>query len=244
MTTLIEPHGGILKELYVTAEEFAVEKERAREYPSWDLSPRQFCDLEMLLCGAFSPLEGFLSKADYDTVVDEMRLSDDTLWPMPITLDVTEAFARELKPGDRVALRDPEGVMVAVLEVSDLWRPDLTLESFKVFGSDDIAHPGVYYLLHKTHPVYVGGRVKGIEAPVHYDFKHLRDTPRELRDKFRKWGWSRVVAFQTRNPMHRAHQELTFRAAQLAEANLLIHPVVGLTKPGDIDHFSRVRCYE
>ena len=143
-----------------------------------------------------------------------------------------------------MALRDPEGVLLAVLEVRDLWRPDKTAEALQIFGTDDPLHPGVNYLFNKAHPVYLGGRLLGIEPPIHYDFKHLRDSPRELRDKFKKWGWRRIVAFQTRNPMHRAHYELTFRAAQLAEANLLIHPVVGMTKPGDIDHYSRVRCYE
>ena len=244
MATLIQPHGGALKELYLSAEEARVEKEQAWEYPSWDLTQRQLCDIELLLNGAFSPLEGFLGEADYDSVVEQMRLADGTLWPMPVTLDVAEAFAEGLLAGSKLALRDPEGVLVAVLEVSTIWRPDKTREALKVFGTDDRHHAGVDYLFNKAHPVYVGGRLKGIEAPIHYAFKHLRDTPRELRDKFKKWGWTRIVAFQTRNPMHRAHQELTFRAAQLAEANLLIHPVVGMTKRGDIDHYSRVRCYE
>ena len=105
-------------------------------------------------------------------------------------------------------------------------------------------HPAVAYLRHRSNPVYIGGTLHGVEAPTHYDFKHLRDTPKELRERFRKLGWRKVVAFQTRNPMHRAHLELTFRAARDVEANLLIHPVVGMTRPGDVDHFTRVRCYE
>jgi len=244
MTSLIRPHGGALKELYVAADKIDEEKEKACEYLSWDLTHRQICDIELLLNGAFSPLPGFLGKADYERVLDDMRLTDGTLWPMPITLDVTEAFAEQVAEGSAIALRDPEGVLIAVLTISDIWRPDKTREAMQVFGTDDSKHAGVNYLLHKAYPVYLGGTLSGIEAPIHYDFKHLRDTPQELRDKFRKWGWTRVVAFQTRNPMHRAHQELTVRAARLAEANLLIHPVVGMTKPGDIDHFSRVRCYE
>ncbi|MDQ2695062.1 MAG: bifunctional sulfate adenylyltransferase/adenylylsulfate kinase, partial [Pseudomonadota bacterium] len=244
MTNLIQPHGGDLKELYVTAEEAFLEKELSQEYPSWDLTRRQLCDVELLLSGAFSPLDGFLNRQDYARVVDEMRLADGTLWPMPVTLDVTESFAATLSAGDKIALRDPEGVMLAVMEVSDLWRPDKHQEAFQVFGSDDPLHTGVNYLFNRANPVYVGGRLRGIEAPTHYSFKHLRDTPRELREKFSKLGWNRVVAFQTRNPMHRAHQELTFRAAQMAEANLLLHPVVGMTKRGDIDHYARVRCYE
>ncbi|MDH3546034.1 MAG: bifunctional sulfate adenylyltransferase/adenylylsulfate kinase, partial [Gammaproteobacteria bacterium] len=122
--------------------------------------------------------------------------------------------------------------------------PDPDVEARAVYGTTDDKHPAVNYLKNIGNPVYVGGRLQGIEAPTHYDFKHLRDTPAEIRDRFRKLGWRKVVAFQTRNPMHRAHQELTLRAARGVEANLLIHPVVGMTKPGDVDHFTRVRCYE
>ena len=244
MSSLIAPHGGVLKELYLTPEQAAKEQQQALDYPSWDLTHRQLCDLELLLNGAFSPLEGFLGRQDYEQVLDTMRLADGTLWPMPITLDVSEGFAQSLKPDMPIALRDPEGVLLAVLTISDIWRPDKTREALQVFASDDALHPGVNYLFNKAHPVYLGGTLKGIEAPIHYDFKHLRDSPKELRERFDKLGWRRIVAFQTRNPMHRAHQELTFRAAQLAEANLMIHPVVGMTKPGDIDHYSRVRCYE
>ncbi|MGD8711142.1 MAG: bifunctional sulfate adenylyltransferase/adenylylsulfate kinase, partial [Ectothiorhodospiraceae bacterium] len=244
MSELIQPHGGELKDLYLSAEAAAGAKREAAEYPSWDLNQRQLCDIELLLNGGFSPLEGFLGEADYDRVVDEMRLADGTLWPMPITLDVTEEFAATVSSGDRVALRDPEGVLVAVLDVSDIWVPDRRREAIGVFGSDDEAHPGVDYLLNRSNPVYLGGRLTGVTEPVHYDFTHLRFSPRQLRERFAKAGWRKVVAFQTRNPMHRAHVELTFRAAKQAEANLLIQPVVGMTKPGDVDHYSRVRCYE
>ncbi|MEO0424941.1 MAG: bifunctional sulfate adenylyltransferase/adenylylsulfate kinase [Pseudomonadota bacterium] len=244
MPDLIKPHGGELKDLYLPEDQLEEYKKAALDYPSWDLTQRQLCDIELLLNGAFSPLEGFLGQADYDRVVEEMRLVDGTLWPMPINLDVTEAFAEQLKPGGHVALRDQEGVMIAVLEVSDVWTPNKHLEAEKVFGADDPAHPAVNFLHNHANPVYVGGRLIGIQQPVHYDFKHLRDSPKELRARFEKLGWRKIVAFQTRNPMHRAHQELTFRAAKQVEANLLIQPVVGMTKPGDIDHFTRVRCYE
>ena len=239
-----EPHGGELKNLYLPAEEAAAEKLAARQYPSWDLSERQLCDIELLLNGAFSPLEGFLNQADYESVVETMRLCSGLLWPIPITLDVSEDFAGGIGSGNRIALRDLEGVVIATLEVADIWSPDKAAEAVGVFGTGDQAHPAVHYLHHIAGPVYVGGKLRGIEPPTHYDFKHLRDGPEELRQRFRKLGWRRVVAFQTRNPMHRAHQELTLRAARDAEANLLIHPVVGMTKPGDIDHFTRVRCYE
>jgi sulfate adenylyltransferase len=194
--------------------------------------------------GGFNPLKGFMGQADYDGVVENMRLADGTLWPMPITLDVNEAFAEKVAPGQDIALRDQEGVILAILSVSDKWSPDKANEAAKVFGADDLAHPAVNYLHNTAGKVYLGGPITGIQQPVHYDFKARRDTPNEMRALFRKLGWRKVVAFQTRNPLHRAHQELTFRAAREAEANLLIHPVVGMTKPGDVDHFTRVRCYE
>ena len=233
-----------IPELYVSPESAQKLKAEAGNMPSWDLSPRQLCDLELLMNGGFHPLKGFLSEADYDAVVATMRLADGTLWPMPITLDVSEKFAATIEPGQDIALRDAEGVILAVMNVTDKWSPDKATEAEKVFGADDLAHPAVNYLHHRAGPVYLGGPITGIQAPVHYDFRARRDTPNELRAYFRKLGWRKIVAFQTRNPLHRAHQELTFRAAREAQANLLIHPVVGMTKPGDVDHFTRVRCYE
>jgi len=239
-----EPHGGVLKELYLGESAAEAEKAKARDYVSWDLTDRQLCDLELLLNGSFSPLEGLLTRAEYDGVVVDMRLPSGILWPMPITLDVTPAFAEKIAIGDTIALRDREGVVIATLDVADIWTPDKAKEAESVFGTGNTAHPGVHYLMNLAGDVYVGGLLKGIEPPIHYDFKLLRDGPSELRGRFRKLGWRKVVAFQTRNPMHRAHQELTFRAARENEANLLIHPVVGLTRAGDVDHFTRVRCYE
>ena len=239
-----EPHGGELKNLYLPPQAVEGEKSRARDLPSWDLSMRQLCDLELLLNGAFSPLEGFMGADDYSAVLASLRLADGVLWPIPITLDVTEAFADSVEPGVRIALRDSEGVLIATLDVDSKFRPDKKVEALTVFGSADEAHPAVQYLNHQANDVYLGGRLTGVEPPRHYDFKHLRDSPAQVRERFAKLGWRRVVAFQTRNPMHRAHQELTFRAAKEMEANLLIHPVVGMTKPGDVDHFTRVRCYE
>ena len=239
-----EPHGGVLKELYLDVAAVQDEKQKALNYISWDLTDRQICDIELLLNGAFSPLEGFLTQADYEEVVKDMRLPSGVLWPMPITLDVSEEFAQQAKVGETIALRDPEGALIATLEVSDNWAPDKAQEAQSVFGTADQAHPGVNYLMNIAHPIYLGGKLRGLEAPSHYDFRALRDTPAEMRERFRKLGWRKVVAFQTRNPMHRAHVELTFRAARDNEANLLIHPVVGMTKPGDIDHYTRVRCYE
>tara|TARA_B110001450_G_scaffold45993_1_gene42640 strand:- start:133 stop:1836 length:1704 start_codon:yes stop_codon:yes gene_type:complete len=231
-------------ELYVGYDRLQKAKMEAAELTSWDLTPRQICDLELLMNGGFYPLKGFLTEGDYNSVVEYMRLENGKLWPMPITLDVSQEFSDSLKIGQNIALRDQEGVILATITVTDSWLPKKKREAEVVFGADDLAHPAVDYLYNKAGPVYLGGPVTGIQEPVHYDFRNRRDTPNELRAYFHKMGWRRVVAFQTRNPLHRAHQELTFRAAKGAEANLLIHPVVGMTKPGDIDHFTRVRCYE
>ncbi|WP_136645642.1 bifunctional sulfate adenylyltransferase/adenylylsulfate kinase [Tabrizicola sp. YIM 78059] len=233
-----------IPELYVSYESAQKLKHEAAALPSWDLTQRQVCDLELLMNGGFWPLKGFMTQADYQGVVEKMRLADGTLFPIPITLDVSEAFAEKVAPGQDIALRDAEGVILAILSITDKWVPDKAHEAEKVFGADDLAHPAVNYLHNTAGKVYLGGPIIGIQPPVHYDFKARRDTPNELRALFRKLGWRKVVAFQTRNPLHRAHQELTFRAAREAEANLLIHPVVGMTKPGDVDHFTRVRCYE
>jgi sulfate adenylyltransferase len=241
---LIAPHGGELIDLIAQPARIEELKKQSREFPSWDLTGRQLCDLELLLNGGFSPLRGFMTKADYEGVCKNMKLASSVLWPMPITLDVTEAFAQTLKPGSKVALRDPEGVMLGVLNVEEIWQPDREAEAKAVFGTTSKVHPGVNYLLNIGNPWYVGGKIEGTQLPSHYDFKNLRLTPAEQRAEFARLGWRKVVAFQTRNPMHRAHVELTFRAAKLVEANLLIQPSVGMTKPGDVDYFTRVRCYQ
>jgi sulfate adenylyltransferase len=241
---LIAPHGGMLTNLMADEARVAELKELSRDWPSWDLTPRQICDLELLLNGGFSPLEGFMTQGDYESVCEKMRLNDGTLWPLPIVLDVTSEVADGLKGGDKLALRDPEGTMLAALHVEQVWEPDRSVEAEKVFGTGSVEHPGVKSLLEQTHPKYVGGKLEGVALPGHYDFLELRLIPSQLREKFAALGWQKVVAFQTRNPMHRAHQELTFRAAADLEANLLVHPVVGMTKPGDVDHYTRVRCYQ
>ncbi len=233
-----------IPELFVSADSAQKLKADAAQLPSHDLTLRQLCDLELLMNGGFRPLRGFQTRDDYDAVVETMRTADGDLWPIPVTLDVSEAFASRTEVGQDIALRDQEGVILAIMTVTDKWVPDKSREAEKVFGANDTAHPAVNYLHHRAGSVYLGGPVTGLQPPVHYDFKGRRDTPNELRAFFRKLGWRRIVAFQTRNPLHRAHQELTFRAAREAQANLLIHPVVGMTKPGDVDHFTRVRCYE
>ena len=233
-----------IPELFAPTKDLKKLKIEAANLVSWDLTQRQCCDLELLMNGGFYPLNGFLNEKDYFSVLENMRMADNSLWPIPINLDVSKIFAKDLKINQKISLRDPEGVILAILEISDIYTPNKEKEAELVFGTHDIAHPSVNYLHNKAGDVYLGGKIIGIQPVVHYDFRAIRDTPNELRSFFHKVGWDRIVAFQTRNPLHRAHQELTFKAAKEAQANLLIHPVVGMGKPGDIDHFTRVRCYE
>jgi sulfate adenylyltransferase len=241
---LIAPHGGKLMNLMASPDRAAELQSRSKEWRSWDLTGRQLCDVELLLNGGFSPLSGFMTRQDYEAVCHSMRLADGRLWPMPITLDVSEEFARSLHQGEDLALRDPEGVLLAVLHVQEIWKPDREAEATAVFNTTNTDHPGVAYLLLQANSWYLGGQLEGVRLPLHYDFRALRLAPSELRAQFTALGWKRVVAFQTRNPMHRAHQELTLRAAKRVEANLLIHPSVGMTKPGDVEYYVRVRCYQ
>jgi len=209
-----------------------------------NLTPRQVCDLELILNGGFSPLTGFLNEEDYKGVVSNMRLSNGTLWPMPINLDVSKEEASQFKVGDRVLLRGTDTEPLAIITIESIYTPDKALEGEKVFGSpDDKCHPSVAYLLDEAGEIYIGGSVEGIQLPAHYDFVDLRRTPAELRQKIERQRFQRVVGFQTRNPMHRSHRELTLKAARETKSNILIHPVVGMTKPGDVDHYTRVRCY-
>jgi sulfate adenylyltransferase len=216
----------------------------AHELPALTLTRRQLCDLELILNGGFAPLAGFMTKADYDNVLDNMRLADGTVWPMPVMLDVDRVFAESLELDQQIALRDPEGLLLAILKFDEFWDIDHHREAQAVFGTTDETHPGVAYLFQQTKEVYISGKLLAISMPHHYDFTHLRYTPAELKDIFHQLGWKKIVAFQTRNPMHRAHQELTQRAAEQTGAKLLLHPVVGMTKPGDIEYYTRVRCYE
>ena len=219
-------------------------KKDASKYKSWVLRDRQICDLEMILNGGFSPLNGFLNKEDYENVLTDMRLSDGSVWPMPITLDVNSEFSQSISIGDNITLKDKEGFSIAVLEVEDKWEPDLNKEAELIFGTKDVSHPGVDYLLNYSNNIYIGGKVELIDLPHHYDYKDLRLSPKILKKKFKDLGWDNIVAFQTRNPLHKAHVEMTLKALEDLDANLLIHPVVGMTKAGDVDHYTRVRCYQ
>lgn len=237
-------HGGSLVNLYAVDDVLANEKNKAQSNRSWDLTPRQMFDIELLLNGAFSPLTGYLSQTDYESVVATMRLSDGTLWPMPINLDIDQAFANSTNIGEEITLRDPEGVVIANLVISDIWTPDREHQAQQVFNTTDISHPGVCCLLNETNPVYLGGKLTGVTQPLHYDFTHYRRSPAELRQYFTDNDWDNVIAFQTRNPIHKAHLIMMKRLMAKHKANVIIHTAVGKTKPGDIDHFCRVRCYE
>jgi sulfate adenylyltransferase len=234
------PFGGSLVDLIVGTQRADEMKATAKDFASLTLDERGLCDLELLSVGGFSPLKSFLGKADYERVVGEMRLADGTLWPLPVTLPV--------KPGDGVAegqplaLRDVYGNLLAFLHVEEIFASDKENEARNSYGSLDATHPSVAYLS-RIPSHYASGRLEVIRVPPHYDFVEIRRTPVELRRHFESLGWNRIVAFQTRNPLHRAHEELTKRAAEQIGGGLLIHPVVGVTKPGDVDHYTRVRCY-
>ena len=238
------PHGGVLVDLIVEPDRATDLSKRAVEWPSWRLTRRQRCDLELLGAGGFSPLRTFMGEADYSHVCESMRLADGGLWPIPIALDLPDDLVTLSGPGSSLALRDTDDTLLAVLHITQAWRPDLAAEAAAVFGTTDPAHPGAEYLLRHVHPWYVTGELEVLRLPAYPDFPQFRHTPAQVRAEFARRGWHRVVAFQTRNPLHRAHQELTLRAAREADAHLLIHPVVGVTKPGDIDHHIRVRCYQ
>ncbi len=220
-------------------------KRAAVNYPHIDLNPRQLCDLELLLNRAFYPLRGFLNQDDYQSVLDRMRLADGILWPLPVCLDINDQTARRLAPGQKVAINDEEGFMLAVLTVGDLWRPDKQREALAIYGSDDPeAHPGVRQLLENTGDWYIGGDLEGLHLPQRYDFKDLRLTPAETARRFAQNGWRRVIGFHTDDYLHCAHREMLLRAAREHGANLLLQPVVGLEHPGNLDHYTHVRCHE
>jgi sulfate adenylyltransferase len=237
------PHGGELVNLVVNSERAEILKILSKDLQSITLSRKQVSDLELLINGAFSPLKGFMTSDDYESVLDRMRLQDGNLWPIPICLDVSQAEARGLEAGQSVALRDSEGFMLAVLHIQDVWPVDKAREAHQVYGTRDHHHPGVHYFLNHTGTHYVGGPIEGIQLPLHYAFKRFRHTPGEMRTLFKKLGWRRIVGFHTRNPLHRAQFEMTLRAMAQAKANLLLHPVARRAKPGDIDYYTRIHCY-
>lgn len=242
--SLIEPHGGELTDLCASGERAGELSAEAIQLASWTLNNAQVCDLELLMNGGFSPLTGFHTRAEYESILSTMRLPDGVIWPIPITLSVDKAFGESVGMGEKIVLRNEEGLALALLTASDRWWADKTFEAQAIYGTQDRTHPGVEALLQRDDEVYLGGAVEGLSLPHHYDFREYRHTPGELRLQFQKLGWSNVAAFQTRNPMHRAHFEMTLRVSSTHNTNLLLHPVVGMTQPGDVDHYTRVRCYQ
>lgn len=220
-------------------------KKEALSYPGIDLNKRQLCDLELLLCRAFYPLSGYLNEADYLSVLASMRLANQTVWPMPICLDVPGKTAHALARGQKVAINDEEGFMLAVLTVGDIWQPDKKQEALAIYGTDDpAAHPGVRRLYEESGEWYLGGTLEGLHLPIHYDFKETRLTPAETNRRFAQNGWRKIIGFHTDEYLHCAHREMVLKAARDTGANILLQPVVGLNHPGNIDHYTHVRCYE
>ena len=244
MTEFISALGGELVDLMLDSESTEQLKHESGDFPSITLSQRQLCDLELLTNGAFSPLTGFMGEKDYNSVVECSRLADGTLWPIPVVIDVPDEFADSLKVGQKVALRDGEGFMPAVMTVEDIWKADKQKEAEYVYGTASKDHPGVQYLHEKVNNVYIGGRVEGVQLSVHHDFESLWDSPRELRTLFNRMGWRRVVVFQTSKPIHRVQRDIILQAAKDIQGHVLLHPAVGMTRPGDIQYYARVHCYQ
>ena len=239
--TLIPPYGGDLVDLMVRSEEAEVLKAEANGLPSLQISERSICDLEMLATGAFSPLDRFMGRDDHQQVLDEMRLTSGHVFPVPVTLPVDGGPA--VSEGHRVALRDSRNELLAVMTIEEVYEWDRDEVAQKAFDTMDPRHPLVAEM-HRWGRMNISGPLRVLSLPTRYDFHDLRLTPAQARAKLASLGFRNVVAFQTRNPLHRVHEELTKRAAEGVGGALLIHPVVGLTKPGDVDHFTRVRTYK
>jgi sulfate adenylyltransferase len=239
--TLISPFGGSLVNLLVTGEERQELLARSNRLPSVQISARALCDLELLATGAFSPLDRFMGKADYERVLTEMRLKNGSIFPIPVTLPLDESSLPSW--GEQITLSDARNNTIAVMEIEEVYHYDPQREARLVLGTTDARHPLISEMV-RWGKVYVSGALKVLNLPSYSDFVELRLTPAEVRARLEKMGNDKVVAFQTRNPMHRIHEELTKRAADEINGSLLIHPVVGLTKPGDVDHYTRVRVYK
>ena len=239
---LISPYGGKkLINLVVSGKARDDLLARATKLPSIKISMRNLCDLELLATGGFSPLDRFMGKADYERVLHEMRLSDGTLFPLPITLT---ADPKELPTvGEELVLRNANNDVIAVLTLDEVYHWDAQTEAALAYGSTDSKHPMISEMA-RWNKVCISGPMKVVNLPKYYDFVELRRTPAQVREMLENMGHDNVVAFQTRNPLHRIHEELTKRAATQVGGSLIIHPVVGMTKPGDVDHYTRVRIYK
>jgi sulfate adenylyltransferase len=220
-------------------------REEALGLASLDCNSRQICDLELLLNRAYYPLKGYNSRDDYEAVLTGMRLADGTLWPMPVCLDVPEKLAASLKPGQQLALNDPEGFLLAVMTIEDIWRPDKRAEAEAVYGTEDAsAHPGVRILLEQTNDWYLSGSLEGLHLPLHFDFNELRQPPAEIHRRFYQQGWRKVIAYHTGNYMHCLQREMVMQAAREAGANIFLHPVLDPSSRENPEHYTRIRCYQ
>ncbi|OQY48909.1 MAG: adenylyltransferase [Anaerolineaceae bacterium 4572_78] len=241
-TNLITPYGGKLVNLLVSAEERQTLKDHATHLSSLQISERAVCDLQLLATGAFSPLDRFMGKDDYQHVLDEMRLTDGHIFPIPVTLPV-KPNTEGIELDKEIAIRNSRNELLAVMRIEEIYEWDLKETAEKVFRTQDLRHPLVAEM-HRWGKLNISGSIKILQIPTYFDFKDLRHTPAQVRAKLAEFGRKNVVAFQTRNPLHRVHEELTKRAADSVDGVLLLHPVVGMTKPGDVDHFTRVRTYK
>lgn len=238
---LIEPYGGKLVSLLVEKQEREELKRYASTLPSMQISVRSQCDLELMAIGAFSPIDRFMGQKDYQRVLSEKRLTSGMVFPIPITLPAEPFPGLDLHK--EIALRDPQNNILAVLKIEEIYEWNYAEEAQQVFGTLDTRHPLVSEMT-KWGKLYISGPMRVLQVPRHYDFLSLRQTPAQVREKLTEMGHSNVVAFQTRNPMHRSHEELTKRAMQRVHGSLLIHPAVGVTRPGDIDYYTRIRCIQ
>jgi sulfate adenylyltransferase len=239
--TLIEPYGGKLVDLLIPADELPEARAYASTLPSIQISARAICDLELLAVGGFSPLNQFMGQEDYQSVLDTLRLKDGTLFAMPVTLPVDPS--PELQIGKDIVLRDAHNNYLAIMTVEEIYEWDMREVAQKAFGTLDEKHP-IVAEMHSWGKVNIAGELRVLRLPQHVDFQDIRLTPAQVRERLDSYGHHNVVAFQTRNPMHRVHEELTKRAIQAVDGVLLLHPVVGMTKPGDVDHYTRVRTYK
>jgi len=244
MRSMYERNGEYSESLMVHFRRAEDLRKESLELPSLDLNARQIADLELLLNRALYPLTGYMSREDYQSVVENIRLADGTVWSLPICLDVREEVAATLQPGQKLALNDQEGFLLAVMTVQEVWQPDKQKEAALVYGTDNPSvHPGVQQLMNQVHGWYVGGPVEGISLPLHHDFRDLRLTPSGTHQRFTQYGWRRVLGFHTEEYLHCAHREMVLAAAREIGASIFLHPVVGMESPGSLDHYTHVRCY-
>lgn len=241
---IVNYYGTPLKNELLSTEESEALKKAIPVQCTVTLSLRQLCDLEMILSGALNPLSGFMNEGEYNSVTDNMQLSNGLLWTLPVTLDVTKEQLDGFGDATQIGLCDKEGFMLAVMDIESVWEVNKDNEAIKIYETSDSAHPGVQYLHQEVKQYYIGGAVKGMQLPTNYDFEALRHTPEDLRKEFKRQGWDKVVAFHTSKPMHRVHFDITSKAARDIGANLLIQPVSGVGKPGELAYYSRVHCYQ